>query len=131
MASSRTQLVTVAATQLSCSADSKSNVDAAEKLVRRAAEAGANVILLQELFATQYFCQEQSEKYYAWAESEESSKLLERFQRLAGELGVVSFAESPQEWLCYYVLCCPSYTLRHYLRSCECGPKYESLQDLV
>lgn len=90
------RLVTVAATQLSCSPLSNENVGAAEALVRRAADGAtgrgggaANVILLQELFATQYFCQEQNEQHYVLAESAETSPLLQRFQRLAAELGVV------------------------------------------
>lgn len=47
------------------------------------------VILLQELFSTQYFCQEQREQNFSLAESESESPLLERFQGLAKELGVV------------------------------------------
>lgn len=48
------------------------------------------VILLQELFATRYFCQEQKDEHFLLAESAEESALLERFQGLAKELGVVS-----------------------------------------
>lgn len=48
------------------------------------------VILLQELFATKYFCQEQKEEHFLLAESEGDSPLLRRFQGLAKELGVVS-----------------------------------------
>ncbi|CAM9208194.1 unnamed protein product [Hapterophycus canaliculatus] len=83
------RLVTVAATQMRCSPDSTKNVAAAESLVRRAAAGGAQVILLQELFSTQYFCQEQREEHFLLAESESESPLLERFQGLAKELGVV------------------------------------------
>lgn len=90
MATSR--MVTVAATQLACSPELSANVDAAEAIVRRAAAAGANIILLQELFATQYFCQEQSERFFLLAESEDCSPLLQRFRRLAAELEVVSRA---------------------------------------
>ncbi|CAN0169383.1 unnamed protein product, partial [Laminaria digitata] len=82
-------LVTVAATQRSCSPSSSENVDAAEALVRRAAAAGAQIILLQELFATQYFCQEQRPEHFLLAESESDSALLKRFQALAKELEVV------------------------------------------
>lgn len=39
----------------------------AEALVRGAAGAGANIILLQELFETPYFCQEQKQEYYRLA----------------------------------------------------------------
>lgn len=89
MANSR--MVTVAATQLSCSSLRVSNnVDSAEELVRRAAAQGAQVILLQELFSTRYFCQEQREQHFLLAENEGDSVLLQRFQAMAKELGVVS-----------------------------------------
>lgn len=47
--------VTVAATQMSCVWDVQANIQNAEKLVRQAAEQGAQIILIQELFATPYF----------------------------------------------------------------------------
>jgi predicted amidohydrolase len=50
-------MVRVAATQMNCVADSTVNVSQAEKLVREAAAQGAEIILLQELFHTLYFCQ--------------------------------------------------------------------------
>ncbi|CAM9887782.1 unnamed protein product [Ascophyllum nodosum] len=87
MASS--SLVTVAATQLFCSSHRSQNVEAAEAVVRRAAAEGAQVILLQELFATRYFCQEQRAEHFLLAEDEDDSPLLQRFQALAAELGVV------------------------------------------
>ena len=59
--------VTVAATQMSCTYDQsvaiifsqvwEANVAKGEKLIREAAAKGAQVILLQELFAGWYFCQ--------------------------------------------------------------------------
>lgn len=42
---------------MSCGADATANVERACKLVRDAAARGANIILLQELFETPYFCQ--------------------------------------------------------------------------
>ena len=51
--------VTVAATQFSCAWDLPANADRAEALVRQAAAQGANVVLVQELFATPYFCIEE------------------------------------------------------------------------
>ena len=41
------RLVTVAATQLAISSDVEANLDKAEKVVREAAAAGAQIILLQ------------------------------------------------------------------------------------
>ena len=48
--------VTVAATQMACSWDTQTNIEHAERLVREAAAKGAQIILLQELFETPYFC---------------------------------------------------------------------------
>ena len=50
--------LTVAATQMACSRDRDENIARAEKLVRAAAERGAKVVLLQELFETPYFCKD-------------------------------------------------------------------------
>src|SRR5450432_3542216 len=49
-------MVTVAATQMACSWDRDANMALAEKLIREAATRGAQVVLLQELFETPYFC---------------------------------------------------------------------------
>ena len=81
--------VTVAATQFACSWDLPTNADKAETLVRRAAAQGANVILVQELFATPYFCIEQRTEYFALAQPREGHPLIARFADLARELGVV------------------------------------------
>ena len=50
-------LVKVAAIQLDCVADPQANLAHAEKLVRKAADEGAKIILLPELFERPYFCQ--------------------------------------------------------------------------
>lgn len=81
--------VTVAATQMAISWDLPNNVDKAESLIRQAAGQGANIILLQELFETPYFCIEQQEKYYDLAASLKENQTIERFQQLAKELNVV------------------------------------------
>ena len=56
--------VTVAAIQMNNTKDVKENIAKAEKLVREAAEKGAQIILLPELFERQYFCQERRYDYY-------------------------------------------------------------------
>jgi N-carbamoylputrescine amidase len=48
-------LIRVAITQMACDWKLDGNLDRAEALLREAAAAGANVVLLQELFATPYF----------------------------------------------------------------------------
>ena len=64
--------VCVAATQFRCSTDAATNLDTAEALVRDAARKGAQIILLQELFATLYFCKDERE-VCAWHQSAVSS----------------------------------------------------------
>ena len=59
--------VTVAATQMACEWDIDTNIARAERLARKAADQGANVILLQELFEYPYFCIEQDPKHFALA----------------------------------------------------------------
>jgi len=83
------RLLTVAATQFACSWNLPANLDEAERLVRLAHAGGAGLILLQELFATPYFCIEQDPAHLALAESAADSRVLQRFAALARELGVV------------------------------------------
>ena len=81
--------VTFAATQLAIDWDLDTNQDKAENAVREAHAAGAQVILLQELFATPYFCKTQQYRYLDLAAPREGHPLIERFARLARELEVV------------------------------------------
>ena len=81
--------VTVAATQMSCSWDREENLKKAESLVRQAAEKGANIILLQELFETPYFPQIQSFDYMNMCTTPEENPAVQRFCEVAKELSVV------------------------------------------
>ena len=81
--------VTVAALQMACADDRAANLDRAEALVREAAGAGANIILLQELFETPYFCKTQDPAHFALAASMAEQPALARLHPLAAELGVV------------------------------------------
>src|SRR5690554_2581226 len=83
------RLVTVAATQMSCSWDRQANIAKAEQLVRQAAERGAQIILIQELFETPYFCKDQKPELFALAAPAEEHPAIERMRALAKELGVV------------------------------------------
>jgi N-carbamoylputrescine amidase len=83
------RLVTVAATQFACSWDLDENLARAESLVRRAARDGAQVILLQELFETPYFCIEQDSRHLRLATPLQESRAVQRMTALARELGVV------------------------------------------
>ena len=53
--------IIVAATQMTCSKNVSENVDKAESLIRDASSEGAQIILIQELFESQYFCMDQKE----------------------------------------------------------------------
>jgi N-carbamoylputrescine amidase len=81
--------VTIAATQMACTWDIAANLDKAESLIRRAAQQGAQIILLQELFETPYFCKDQKEEYFALAKPVQDNPLLARFSALAAALNVV------------------------------------------
>lgn len=81
--------VTVAATQMACAGDRAENLALAEDLVRRAAGQGANVVLVQELFETPYFCQDQLPEYFELARPVEGNEGVTKFRALARELNVV------------------------------------------
>jgi N-carbamoylputrescine amidase len=82
-------MITVAATQFACSPDREQNLATAERLIRGAAAQGANIILIQELFETPYFCKEHSPAHFALARTVQESPAVGRFQELARELNVV------------------------------------------
>ncbi|MEY3308477.1 MAG: hypothetical protein RLZZ413_2515 [Pseudomonadota bacterium] len=81
--------ITVAATQTACSGDHASNLDEAETLAREAAAAGAQIVLLQELFETPYFCADERPSHFSLARPLADNPVITRFAALAHELGVV------------------------------------------
>ena len=81
--------IKAAAVQMNCSRDVGENIAHAEKLVRKAAADGANVILLPELFERQYFCQERRYDYYAFAKSVTENDAVLHFSKVCAELNVV------------------------------------------
>lgn len=81
--------VKVAATQMSCSQSIDANISKADELVRKAASQGAQIILLQELFETPYFCQKEKSSYYGYATELEQNKAVNHFKQVAKELQVV------------------------------------------
>jgi N-carbamoylputrescine amidase len=95
---SSSRCVTVAALQMKCSANSLENIEKAEGLVRDAVAAGAEVVLIQELFEGPYFCIDQLASHFAKAgPADMSNPLLARMSKLASSLNVVlpvSFFES-------------------------------------
>lgn len=83
------RLVTVAVSQMACSWNIKDNVERAEAVVREAASRGAQIVLLQELFETPYFCIEQDSKHLKLASKLEENTTIKRFSGLAKELQLV------------------------------------------
>ncbi len=95
--------VRVAATQMRCSESLDQNIARAETLVREAAAAGAQIILLQELFESLYFCQVENPDFFRLASSLEANRAVTHFSAIARELEVVlpiSFFEK-QNQACY------------------------------
>jgi N-carbamoylputrescine amidase len=89
--------VTVAALQFSCDWSVENNIAKADAAVRAAARAGAQIILLPELFETPYFCIEQDVRHLELARPLSASRAVQHFRALARELNVVlpvSFFES-------------------------------------
>jgi N-carbamoylputrescine amidase len=67
------------------------NVDKAISFIRKAASQRAKIVSLQELFTTQYFCQKEDHKYFAFAE-EIPGPTTKHLSEVAKELGVVIVA---------------------------------------
>ena len=81
--------VKVAVTQMSCSWNTEETLVKADGLIRQAAEQGAKIILLQELFETPYFCQLQKFEYLELAKPPEENPAVNHFSKVARELEVV------------------------------------------
>jgi N-carbamoylputrescine amidase len=77
--------------QMACSPDPCENLAKAEWRIREAAGRGAQIICLQELFRSQYFCREENARLFDLAESIPGSTT-EALGRLAEELRVVVIA---------------------------------------
>ena len=81
--------ITFATTQFEVESDRYKNIEQAEQLIVDAAQKGANVVLMQELFASPYWCKDQDPKYFGLAESYIDSPMLKHFSILAKRLEVV------------------------------------------
>ena len=81
----------VALVQMRCSPEPEENRARAVEKIRTAAAQGANIVCLPELYASQYFCQEENHANFALAETipGPSSELL---GKLAAELRIVIIA---------------------------------------
>jgi N-carbamoylputrescine amidase len=74
--------------QMTCVADKQANIEKSVLLIREAAGKGAEIVCLQELFASEYFCWEENYDNFSLAEAVPgpTTKL---FGELAAELDVV------------------------------------------
>jgi N-carbamoylputrescine amidase len=81
--------VTVAVVQFASTWDKPANIAKAKDMVRVAASRGANIVVLPELFATPYFCQDQLVDHFAHAAEFHDNELVGDFAALAKELSVV------------------------------------------
>lgn len=83
--------VNIGLVQMSCSADVEANILKAMDGIREAAQKGAQIVCLQELFTSLYFCDVEDHHNFSLAEAI-PGPTTERLGKLAGELGVVVIA---------------------------------------
>ena len=81
--------ITVAAIQMKMSALPEENITHAEALVREAAQKGAQIVLLPELFERPYFCQERRYDSLDFAMPVSENPAVQCMQTLAKELSLV------------------------------------------
>jgi N-carbamoylputrescine amidase len=77
--------------QMSCTPDPQENLAKAETKIREAAERGAQIVCLQELFRSQYFCREENAELFALAESIPGPST-DALGRLSRDLGIAIVA---------------------------------------
>ena len=81
--------VTIGVCQMQMTKSVDENIQKADSLVREAADKGANVILLPELFERPYFCQERRYDYYDYALPVEENPAVQHFRKVVKEKHVV------------------------------------------
>lgn len=87
----REREVTLGLIQLSCTENREKNISKTVEQIRSAVAKGAEIILLQELFNTTYFCQSIDDRFFDWSEAI-PGPLSEKLCSLAAELDVVIVA---------------------------------------
>lgn len=75
--------------QQTCNLDKQANLAKTHGYIQQAAQQGAELILLQELHGTLYFCQQEHPDYFAWAESLTDSITLQQLRHWAATYQVV------------------------------------------
>ena len=91
MLNSTDRVVKIGLVQTSCTSDVQSNMAKAVTMIREAAAKGANIVCLQELFTSLYFCDKEEYAPFDLAESI-PGRSTEVLRPLAQELGVVIIA---------------------------------------
>lgn len=81
--------IKVSAIQMSMAKDRIANIQKAKDMVISAAKQGADVVLLPELFETQYFCQEKNYDYYNLATTIEDNLAVKVMSEVAKEYNIV------------------------------------------
>jgi N-carbamoylputrescine amidase len=82
------EIVKIGLVQMACGEDTEANMKTAERGIRKAAWQGAQIICLQELFRTPYFCQTEDHSHFNLAE-EIPGPSTQAMSQLASELEVV------------------------------------------
>ncbi|MEJ2078952.1 MAG: carbon-nitrogen hydrolase [Acidobacteriota bacterium] len=85
------ETLTIGLVQMSCSTDPEENFANALERIREAEKSGAQVVCLQELFRTRYFCQEEDVRFFELAQPV-PGPATEALGSLAKELGIVVVA---------------------------------------
>lgn len=85
------QKISVGLVQMSCTSDKEKNLEKAIQKIRETAAGGAQIICLQELFTSLYFCDEENHESFTLAESIPGATT-NRLGELAKELQVVLIA---------------------------------------
>jgi N-carbamoylputrescine amidase len=81
--------VKIACAQMSCSSNPMDNITKAIGHCNHAAQEGAKIVVLPELFERQYFCQERQYDYFAYAQTLEESAVVAALTPISQKLGLV------------------------------------------
>ncbi|MEX0994837.1 MAG: carbon-nitrogen hydrolase [Balneolaceae bacterium] len=84
-------MISIGLIQTTCTDDPAANLDRTVELIEKAAADGSQIICLQELFNTSYFCREISQSYFTWAESI-PGKITRQLTQLADKHNIVIVA---------------------------------------
>lgn len=93
--------VNIGLVQMSCTANKQENLDKAILKIKEAASGGAQIVCLQELFTSLYFCDEEDYQHFQLAESipGPSTEALSKVAKDAGVVIIASLFEKRTEGL--------------------------------